>query len=68
MYVCLCNALTERDVREAIEEGARRPAEIFAKCDVAECCAACCGTMCRMVREKMVADRAEEPVYAEAAE
>ena len=30
MYVCICNALREKDVRRAAEEGgATRPAEVF---------------------------------------
>jgi len=30
MYVCICNALKEKDVRHAAEQGgATRPAEVF---------------------------------------
>ena len=30
MYVCVCNALNDRDVKQAVEDGgANRPAEVF---------------------------------------
>jgi bacterioferritin-associated ferredoxin len=47
MYVCLCNALTDRDVSRASAQGACRPAEILAACN----CRAQCGTCARMLRD-----------------
>ena len=29
MYICICNALNEKRVRQAIENGARRPVEVY---------------------------------------
>lgn len=46
MYVCICNALTDSDIRKAAaDERARRPAEVFAACR----CRAQCGTCVRAV-------------------
>ena len=45
MYVCICNALTERDISEASTAGNRRPAEVFAACR----CRAQCGTCVRRI-------------------
>lgn len=46
MYVCLCNALTDRHVRAAANAGASRPSEVYAACG----CVAQCGTCARTVR------------------
>lgn len=41
MYVCNCNGIRERDVRAAIESGARRPAEVFHRHGCRAQCAKC---------------------------
>lgn len=46
MYICLCNALTDGDIRRAVAEaGATRPAEAFDACR----CRAQCGTCVRAI-------------------
>lgn len=45
MYVCICNALTDRRLKEAVESGSRRPAEVYAACG----CLAQCGNCVRAV-------------------
>ena len=45
MIVCLCNALTDRQLTEAVAQGATRPREVYAACD----CKAQCGTCTRMI-------------------
>ena len=45
MIVCLCNALTEAQLSEAVGNGAQRPREVYAACD----CKAQCGTCTRMI-------------------
>ncbi len=54
MYVCICNAVTDRGVAEAIEEGART------RCDVTRACGAGgdCGS-CHEVIEGMLDARRE---------
>ena len=41
MYVCNCNGIRERQVRAAVEAGARRPADIFKACGAKPRCARC---------------------------
>ena len=51
MYICICNALTDRDIhRAATVEGARRPLEVFAACR----CRVQCGTCVRRLRDLML--------------
>lgn len=45
MIVCLCNALTEAQLGEAVAQGASRPREVYAACD----CKAQCGTCTRLI-------------------
>ena len=52
MYVCNCNGLRERDVRSAIDQGAKRPAEVFRRNDCSPQCAKCvCDIRC-MIQEQ----------------
>ncbi|MGQ0658548.1 MAG: (2Fe-2S)-binding protein [Chromatiales bacterium] len=41
MYVCLCHAVTERDISNAVRQGARRVEDLQEKLKVATCCGAC---------------------------
>lgn len=41
MYVCLCNAVTEGQIREAVGEGARSMRALRQRLGVASCCGRC---------------------------
>lgn len=41
MYVCICNALRENEIRHAIAEGARTPDEVYARLDSEPECGTC---------------------------
>jgi bacterioferritin-associated ferredoxin len=41
MYVCVCNAITDREVRGAIALGARSLGDLQATLGVATCCRRC---------------------------
>jgi bacterioferritin-associated ferredoxin len=50
MYVCICNAVREREVRQAIEQGgAATPAEIYARLGVTPACGRCADTICDLL-------------------
>lgn len=57
MYVCNCNGIRERQVHDAISAGARRPADVFARCQAAPRCAKCVCDMRRMIRGRQEALR-----------
>ncbi len=59
MYVCNCNGIREREVRAAIESGARRPAQVFHACGSKPQCARC---VCEM--REMIAQQDEALRYA----
>ena len=52
MYLCLCNALTDTDVRHAVQEGACRPREVYAACGCRAQCGGCTRTILGMVRDR----------------
>ena len=51
MYVCNCNGIRERDVRQAIEQGATRPAHVFRHAGCQAECAKCVCDMRGMITE-----------------
>ncbi|PTS88775.1 MULTISPECIES: (2Fe-2S)-binding protein [unclassified Caulobacter] len=59
MYVCNCNGIREREVRAAIEAGARRPADVFRH---KGCQAQCAKCVCEM--REMIIERRQALAYA----
>jgi bacterioferritin-associated ferredoxin len=57
MYVCNCNGIRERDVHQAIEAGAERPADVFRHCQGAAQCAKCVCDMRRLIQSTQQAFR-----------
>jgi bacterioferritin-associated ferredoxin len=43
MYVCICNAVTERDVAGAVADGCRTLRDLRATLEVGSCCGRCTG-------------------------
>ncbi|NYT84471.1 (2Fe-2S)-binding protein [Pollutimonas harenae] len=44
MFICICNAITERQVQAAVAEGASSLAELQGQLGVASCCGCCAET------------------------
>lgn len=41
MYICICNAVTQREIRGAVELGCRSIADLQRDLGVANCCGKC---------------------------
>lgn len=41
MYVCICSAVTEGDIRQAVNEGARSMRELYKELEIAIVCGSC---------------------------
>ena len=41
MYVCICNAVTDRQIRHAAEEGVSSMAELSRRTGCSDCCGSC---------------------------
>ncbi|MCF8466015.1 MAG: (2Fe-2S)-binding protein [Sneathiella sp.] len=51
MYICLCNALTDRDVKSAVSLGAQRIANVYEMLGAAPQCAKCSTHIRDIIRE-----------------
>lgn len=44
MFICICNAITERQVKTAVAEGAQTLSDLQGQLGVASCCGCCAET------------------------
>ena len=51
MIVCVCEGVSDREVREAITEGSRTLQDIGRSCGAGTDCASCCLTLRQMIDE-----------------
>jgi len=63
MYVCICNALKDKEVAEAARGDARCVAEVFRKCGTRPKCGKCLPDVAQIIE-----DERAEPAMALAAE
>lgn len=49
MYICVCNALTDKQVESAITSGCRRPNDIYSKCGTKPQCGRCAERMLELL-------------------
>jgi bacterioferritin-associated ferredoxin len=52
MYVCICRAVTEREVRAVIEAGAETVAAVTQACCAGDDCGACHGVIRELIEER----------------
>lgn len=66
MYVCVCNAVTDKQIRAAAADGAQTLADLSASLGVATCCG-CCATLASEVLEQERGEQAGVARYYSAA-
>ena len=67
MYICVCNAITDKQIREAADAGARDVWDLQARLGVASNCGSCRDTAAEILQEHRSADRKAIPhVYVPA--
>ncbi len=64
MYICLCNALTDRHIEQAVASGASRPREVYAACACRAQCRNCASTILNIIRDTLATP--SEPAEAKA--
>jgi bacterioferritin-associated ferredoxin len=57
MYVCVCRAVTDREVKAAIEAGADTVAAVTRVCCAGDDCGACHGVIRELIEERLEAGR-----------
>ncbi|WP_051919592.1 (2Fe-2S)-binding protein [Basilea psittacipulmonis] len=50
MYICICNAVTDKQVNDAIENGATSLDDLKTQLGVATCCGSCAKTVDEMIQ------------------
>ncbi len=58
MYVCICNAVTERQIRRAVELGACSLADLSESLGAATGCGKCASHACAILRQELAKDPA----------
>jgi bacterioferritin-associated ferredoxin len=58
MYVCVCNAVTDREIRGAVKLGVRTLDDLSATLGVATCCRRCSDCARKVLAEAVGADTA----------
>lgn len=53
MYVCLCNGVTESQIRAAVSDGVRSLRELRADLGVASCCGKCADCAQQVIHETL---------------
>ncbi|MGB0662942.1 MAG: (2Fe-2S)-binding protein [Pontibacterium sp.] len=53
MYVCVCNAVTDKQIRAAVDEGVDTFEALQSELDVATCCGRCKDCACQVLDEKL---------------
>ena len=61
MYVCVCNAITDKEIREAAEAGVRDLWDLQATLGVASNCGSCKETASQILREHRNSDKKASP-------
>ena len=53
MYVCVCNAVTERDIGEAATRGCAKLSDLRRELGVGECCGRCNSCARKVLRQSL---------------
>ena len=53
MYVCICNGITENQIRNAVSDGERSLRELRADLGVASCCGKCADCAQQVIHEAL---------------
>ena len=61
MYICICNAITEQQVHQAIDGGAESLWDLQATLGVAGGCGSCGETAAEILQERRAGQRLGEP-------
>lgn len=53
MYVCICNAITEKDIHKAVEQGISSLEKLSEVTSVSKHCGCCTEHACKILKEAM---------------
>ncbi len=65
MYICICNAITEKTVIEAVNNGASTLGDLQAELGVASCCGCCAQTASEYLPQDSASNAAAQEYVSE---
>lgn len=63
MFVCICNGVTDSDIRQAVDAGASSIRELNQTMSVANCCGKCTRVARQVIKSHLDASRVDELAY-----
>lgn len=63
MYVCICNAVTERQIRKAVAAGVYTIHELARETGCTDCCGTCADEAERVLQEARVSSAPRLPLF-----
>ncbi|QOW19824.1 bacterioferritin-associated ferredoxin [Lysobacter ciconiae] len=67
MYVCICNGITDHEIRQAAEAGCDSMAELTMRTGAGSCCGSCVDMASELLEETRAARALPLPVLRQAA-
>ncbi|HUH90971.1 MAG TPA: bacterioferritin-associated ferredoxin [Lysobacter sp.] len=67
MYVCICNGVTDHDIRQAAEAGCKSMPELTMRTGAGSCCGSCVDMATGLLEETCAARNLPLPVLRQAA-
>lgn len=64
MIVCVCNAVSDSEIKDWVALGGRTVGQIQADLGLGTCCGKCCDCAAEIIQEALVADVALEDIQA----
>lgn len=65
MFICICQAIREREIDAAVQAGARRPVDVFRACGKSPQCGSCACDMRERIARTVARDQATALLAAE---
>lgn len=63
MYICICNAVTDSQIKNALDEGATCVADLNKSLSVGSCCGKCIRTARQVIKEYRSAKEIDDLAY-----
>lgn len=54
MYICICNAICDKSINQAIDDGSGKVSEVYAACGAKPQCGACKNDIKEMIEDRKV--------------
>ena len=67
MYVCICNGVTDRDIRQAVEAGCRSVPELTMRTGAGAACGSCLDLAAQLMEEVRAVRELPLPLLSQAA-